>query len=118
MNISKELLSEVLNINVQTEIHEDDWCSDNTLIYWEFDGYHNDYKNINIYELTHKCKEWALNKDYKLLSMSKECFLYDIVELYDVSEQLEQWIEWFEADTETEAVFNACQWILDNKDNK
>ena len=110
MNISKELLSEVLNINVQTEIHEDDWCSDNTLIYWEFDGYHNDYKTINIYELEHRCIEWAFNEGYACLVGIDICYVM----------RLEGFnIDYFtQLSKDFSNVFKACQWILDNKDSK
>ena len=61
--------------------------------------------------LANKCKEWALGRGYRLISFGRECFLYEMQELYDVSEQLNQWSEWFEADTELEAVLKACGWI-------
>lgn len=70
------------------------------------------YAEINIYELAHlNLKQWALSKGYRLISFGRECFLYEMQELYDVSEQLNQWSEWFEADTELEAVTKACEWI-------
>ena len=117
MNISKELLSEVLNVNVQTELQEDDFCSDNTLIYWEFDDYHNDYKNINIYELAHKCKEWAIKQhkiDLITLELDKNEKTISCSILYgEIHPNMKMY--YFNADTEIEAIFKACQWILDNK---
>lgn len=112
MNISKELLSEVLNVNVQTEIYEDDFCSDNTLIYWEFDGYHNDYKNINIFELADKCKAWAFKKGYVVGTD------LDKVNVWSIKERII--INHFEVYFEDYLEFEikACQWILDNKDSK
>ena len=73
-SLTNELISEVLNINVQTKIHKDDLCSDNILIYWEFDGYHNECRNINIYELAHKnLKEWAkLKSVFDIIDWSEE----------------------------------------------
>lgn len=111
IKISKELLSEVLKedvLSVKPYIDNDPFYKN--IIMWEYRK--NTYDTINIYELAHKCKEWALSKDYKLVSLNKECFLYDTQYLYDVSEQLNQWSEWFEADSEVEAIFKACEWVL------
>ncbi len=110
--ISKELLSEVLGEQVEIRGFKDMYIPAN----FEYIQDMIDVKAINIYELAHKCKEWALSKGYALVSYGKECFLYETEELYDVSEQLNEWSEWFEANTEVEAIFNACQWIL--KQNK
>ena len=114
IEISKELLEEVLNVEISEVTgmltHKN---NQSLLSYITKNCSINDGKElINIYELAHKCKEWALSKDYKLVSLSKECFLYDTQDLYDVSEQLDQWSEWFEADSEVEAIFKACEWIL------
>ncbi len=77
---------------------------------------------INIHELAHKCKEWADGYGYTLKSftadnyqgVSNGCceFYYErtgkkVKDLKDVCEQ-----------SEPEAIFKACQWILDDKDNK
>ena len=56
--ISKELLSEVLGINIT---HTSMCKGDNDLFFVEEKG----GRYINIYELAHKCKEWALSKGYQ-----------------------------------------------------
>ena len=71
----------------------------------------------NIYEFAFKCKEWAENKGYIIFSKNKECLIYSIDEVYDVIECLNQYEDYFEADTECEAIFKACEWILKNKAN-
>ena len=116
MNISKELLSEVLNVNVQTEIQEDDFCSDNTLIYWEFDGYHNDYKNINIYELGDTLKEWLeSNCFHEVMIVENKVYLMEDIwgeggaVTHKRFDKRKHWIL---------NIIDACQWILDNKDSK
>lgn len=111
IEISKELLSEVYNFEVKDFVQ---LGTDDVIYEVRFNGLKNgtNYNIINIYELAHKCKGWALSKDYKLVSLSRECFLYDTQELYDVSEQLNQWSEWFEADSEIEAIIKACEWII------
>ena len=62
MLISKELLSKVLNRNILK-----------IKIFSNCVGYFYDekYDEINIFELAHKCKEWALNKNYEIWSVSK-----------------------------------------------
>lgn len=59
--ISKELLSEVLNLNITYIEH----CN-NSIIY-KISVYARE-EEVNIYELAHKCKEWALNKGYQIIS--------------------------------------------------
>ena len=70
---------------------------------------------INIYELAHKCKEWAYTKDYHLNSKLQDNFWfcycenlihngYDYVSKYKL--------------TEPEAIFEACEWILKQKETK
>lgn len=71
-----------------------------------------------IYHFSNKCKEWAENKGYIIFSKNKECLIYSIEEVYDVIECLNQYEDYFEADTECEAIFKACEWILDNKETK
>lgn len=149
--ISKELLNEVLNKNV-TEFE----TSLNLVGYTYIDEVQEDdelkhidvFTSINIYELAHKCKEWALcsevfDKEYHkgetnsdglcttritsikvnikdleldYLHCNFDSKKYEAIIIcttlggrYDNSVS-------FKADTEHEAVFKACQWILDNKD--
>ena len=138
--ISKELLSEVINIKIEDIIDLKMFGKD--LKYYEkcllkscCDGRlsnHKDsiYKSINIYELAHKCKEWAFefrfdnkptnNRYYRQRSGYEDKF--------NVEKQKREKLGYmtltfgclghtktFYADTEPEAIFKACQWILDNK---
>ena len=65
MTISKELLSNVLELNIQNvyktrlvNVGYDYFTGDNTAVgFSEF---------VNIYELAHKCKEWLVSKGYSL----------------------------------------------------
>ena len=62
-------------------------------------------QHINIYELANKCKKWAYSIGYVLNSNSKSyCDVCDT-----------GFITGFEATTEPDAIFKACQWILDNE---
>lgn len=108
MKISKELLSEVMQLGI-LEVGEIDDC------YLSFNYYILDDDNIkaciNIYKLAHKCKEWAYNKGFKILSGER---LQDtnasfIVEVTDDSYET-VYKEIYK--TETEAIFKACEWIL------
>jgi len=105
--ISKELLSEVLGC---------DYCSlkySSTTIHYEYEfdvmwskAMQKNKAKINIYELAHKCKEWALTEGFIIYSSCKSASIYkDLEYLYGASNE----------PTEPEAVFKACQWILDNK---
>ena len=76
------------------------------------------YKQLNIYELTSKCKEWAEKKGYIIFSKNKECLIYSIDEVYDVIECLNQYEDYFESDTEVEAIIKACEFILIKKESK
>ena len=117
MKVSNELIEVVLNIEI-ADITDNVIYKESTkeLKYYfvDSDGYY-EPEIMNIYEFAFKCKEWASKKGYELYSYGKECFLYDTNELYDCSEQLSQWSEWFGSDTEVEAIIKACEWILENK---
>ncbi len=109
--ISKELLSEVLRIEV-IQINN---ISEIYGIHYEVQTKDEiKLQNINIYELAHKCKLWALGNGYFIESG------YDTNGAYCVnrgnSKIFHAW-DYEEDDwTESEAIFKACQWISDNKD--
>lgn len=80
--------------------------------------------NFNIYELAHKCKEWAvmLQPNKQALSSyprwgNHTCYSETDGHYY-ICQHLVTGAQ-FEAETEPEAIFKACQWLLDNitKDN-
>ena len=112
MNVSKELLNEVLNI--EREIKHIDFIEKwNTFIYYVDGGAE---RTINIYELQHKCKEWARIKSYLLYSYPVDV----LTDRYacDVKDKRRTQIMMQPADTEPEAVIKATQWVLDNKDKQ
>lgn len=111
--ISKELLSEVLGNKVESirlvEKYDGRIGGRVNDLHITFEDY---VENINIYEIAYRCKEWAILKGYELHSAwtdVNEAYL----ELY--SKYLEE--RKFTTETETEAIFKACQWILGNKEN-
>ena len=121
MNISKELLSEV----VGKEVKEIRWVKEHkSQMQYDVEA-DMDYTTINIYELAHKCKEWAnkyqheaevVDKQVKLLSYTDRFGGHCRIKLFpaqpdctDVS---------FSEPTEPEAIFKACEWILQQKATK
>ena len=110
--ISKELLSEVFGREVTDFEHYDNNVYRCTAY---FDGFRHRFF-INIYELAYKCKEWANNlpsKRYQLYSgICPKSLNYSVCSIFSGAiEQTEEII----ANSELEAIFSACQWILDNK---
>ena len=115
MIISKELLSEVLGI--KEEICSIQLLFDDTIVEWDTGSEDTTIKcdDINIYELAHKCKEWARKK-----GISIYCIQYKVgkgeyyLSLYDIANGdhvrgIE--IDSITYDTEFEAVIKACEWV-------
>ena len=110
---SKELLSAVLDLTLPFEayivgntitIHLSSLQTDDC-------GY-----EINVYELAHKCKEWAVNlkpNKHTLSSYPRWNNIRDYPETngnYYICQHLVTGIQ-FEAETEPEAVFKACEYL-------
>ena len=110
--ISKKLLSEVLDIeirdmkSVNSTLYINSTSAIEASICLAFGSYES---HINIHELAHKCKEWALQYKYEFLSGYLSGRGYVVV--------MEQRRTWY-ADTEVEAIFKACEWLLKQKDVK
>ena len=94
--ISKKLLSAVAP---QFNFNDDMTMDENEIVFWKDGEMHCD---INIYELAHKCKEWALVHGYDIGSTINEAW---IVQNDLVGEE-------FTANSEPEAIFQACERIL------
>lgn len=114
--ISKELLSEVLGLKVWKVLD----CNMNTLRYCIYPNEGDEPSEymfpINIYELAFKCKEWAY-ENKTLCGYNIELKSYKSENDYWLCELMSEDIT-FSADTEPEAIFEACQWILENKETK
>ena len=108
--ISKELLSKVLGYEVEIRGFKDKYIPAN----FEYIVDMIDVKTINIYELAHKCKEWAYNQGYVLDCFSK------CTEIRKKNEEDILYIErgelFDDSSYDISLVFKACQWILDNKE--
>ncbi len=81
---------------------------------------------LNRYELAHKCKEWALKQNFKVddefsyglekgRAKLKQYQEFDICDVfgYKIGRTAES--DWFDADSVPEAIFKACEWILEQK---
>lgn len=107
--ITKELLSEVLNCKVwkvlDVNMHTLRYC-----IYPNKGDEPSEYMfPINIYELAHLCKRWAEQRNYPLISGASysdgyKCFVDKFPCDLPVTKSYT---------SEAEAIFKACQWLLD-----
>jgi len=105
--ISKELLSEVLGFT--NPIKEIDPPDIKGCIYVWFTN--QAIHDINIYELAHKCKKRALEKDICINSF----YDHDGSAFAYLSSGIPTLIlpkNGFRADTETEAIFKAIEWVM------
>jgi len=110
--LSKQLLSQVLNIqearNIKTEIKDN--LVHFTYLHMNCGHLTEIVKEINIYELAHKCKVWANHKK----GISIKSFINGHISIADIY-GLEIRDKRFVAQTESKAVLDACEWILENK---
>ena len=116
--ISKELLNAVYPIDETTETYVGIQESTGRVMW--FGKEHNDCRSeIDIHRVAHKCKEWAYSQGYILFSKIRlnsslaSCY-FDTTGKHDYEDGYHND---FRAETESEAIFKACEWIL-NKDSK
>lgn len=120
--ISKELLSEVL-FDGKYKLEIDEIVADGTIILVRDEEELEINEFINIYELAHKCKEWALNQGYILESLiNRSCVMgsnYEYFASVKIHKETNSMVVHnIHENTEIEAVIKACQWILDNRQSK
>ena len=111
--ISEELLSEVFN----QEVRFIKYVANNTYeIHFE-KPIRLKYIIINIYELAHKCKEWAKSKEFIIHSSPTQKIEYTaIAQHFDLNKFYYRQNQ-FHALSEYEAIFKACEWLLDIKED-
>ncbi len=107
--ISEKLASEVLGFEV-TLIDDKYTSTTNKVRYVKNCG--NDYY-INTHELAHKCKEWAWNRGY--LFQVRTGNTLSCIDIFDRENEELDFEKQTSERTEAEAIFKACQWILENK---
>ena len=125
--INKELLSEVLHgsriiikdlVNMENCLEYVSYCSINEMNGTKHnenlpDNYYvvkaDRWQEINIYELAHKCKEWALSKGYIVIEYPLCVHIYkENTVIKKVEDKLSQCFI-------VDRVFQACEWILENR---
>lgn len=110
--ISKELLNEVLPDKQIDQIR----ITDNTLWFKKAEMKMSrrwSDECINIYELAHKCKIWAITKNVYICSFSN--MNGGVADVYNGFSKLlfeSRSLANSERQTEVEAIFKACEWIL------
>ena len=114
MNISKELLSEVLGTEIkyfETDIKKINYHINSDIKSGNIAYFNIEWKYINIYELMHKMKEFILTEQQRMGTY--------------YSTSVQGWCCWLEdgenrgiAKTELEAVMKACEWVLKQKVDK
>ena len=124
--VSKELLSEVLEEDIFSIEEGISYIVGgyDTLLHYRTSSRFDICRTINIYELAHKCKEWASSYGYDLFSHrfdANASYAYLDLGMKNVIPSnnkyifIGSYIQEFESNTEPEAIFKACQWILENK---
>lgn len=102
---SKELLSEVLDKG-KGSITKIEYNPSKTIV--EYEQLERYWNSINTYELAHKCKEWAHKLGFMVQSYQYNTKArVDLLKSCDIDEI-------FIEETEPEAIFKACEWILEN----
>lgn len=82
----------------------------------------NVYKQINIHELAAECKVWAAHQNFKVESQLSYGVEKGKARLHHTQQmgfnvfghqcQHTYHSDWFNSDSEPEAIFKACEWIL------
>ncbi len=108
MKISKELISEVMDIKYP---FSDVQLNDNILSWWREDVYFEEKVKINIYEFAYKCKVFVFNK-YKIYLSSELGEDSDVSLFWTANFKIKKENKSFYGDTEIEAVIKASEYIL------
>jgi len=116
--ISKELLSEVLDIELELKRNElnpiptGKESGSEVIFYWvKGETYFHNGSSINIYELAHKCKEWAYKQGYEIVESAHKLKMRETKKYSYVFTTFDGKKILFNP----HRTFKACQWILDNQ---
>jgi hypothetical protein len=108
--ISKELLSEVLG-SATKGLKSFGLSECGIYLIFQYEDFDD---SISVYELAHKCKEWAYNLKQEIIIKSYTVFNAGGCELID---KMGCSVYICDAKTEPEAIFKACEWIMEQKQN-
>lgn len=111
LKISKELLSEVLKLEVvkHSLLNKGNNTFNVTYMPSE-DSLKSSWTPVNIYEFAFKCKEWAFSQGYSYIGNDK------LLNIYSEDSQIicianKDIMNWFDINVD----FIACEWILQQK---
>ena len=110
LEISKELLSEVLKLEVvKHSLFNKSNNSFNITYMQSEDSLKSSWMPINIYEFAFKCKEWAFKNKYKIQSQINAS---NKGHSHITKKNDDCWAKGFFENTEIEAIIKACEYIL------
>lgn len=117
LQISKELIKAVLERETENLSEDFSFYINEAYIIFSDEG--EQLFDYNIHKFTFKCKEWAFSKGYiissgltPVLGVNKDGW----AEVFSSSTPLDGKLHTFKQLSEPEAVFKACEWILEYKD--
>lgn len=110
-NISTELINTVLDEDIK-----DIYFAPNGRFFETWNGERDN--RVNTSEFFFMCKEWANKQGYRLLNGSHDYNNQIICNIYKDFDYIGDYCEQIESESEQQAVFDACQWILENKGTK
>ena len=114
-NISKELFEAVMNVKLTTDLsiapyyNEVNGCEEEDLILINYN-----FIWIPLDTFFFKCKEWAYKSGYVIDSRTSSAgssFIYERDYHWNIPAEVKKIV----SSSEQQAVFDACQWIMDNK---
>lgn len=117
IKVSKDLLSKVL-FDGKYKLKIDETVDAGTIILIRDEEEIEINEFINIYELAHKCKEWAVLQGYNVTSKvtirgGRSCKTQSIATARLTTDT--SVFKVYGANTEPQSIFKACQWIMDNQ---
>ena len=116
---SKELISEVLNIElackeyIANEIIRFDTKANEVVYFTKTMRWGDVAKRINIYELASKCKEWAKLKHFIDIDSHPGCARWGAKAVSHNGKPSVFYEQVFIGRTEPEAIFKACEYIME-----
>jgi len=118
--VSKELLSEVFGVDIKDDPKIGFAYDDYNGVELEWQEVRFNFISYPLDYVANKCKEWALKHNYGIAS-STDGYVDSVINGFSgiyVMQNPNEILNEFQADTEPEAIFKACQWILDNINKK
>lgn len=121
--MKKELFVEILGTDTSDILYDNyEVVIEEEIAYLRNKNAFYNHRKVCVYRLAHMCKEWALDQNVSISSTFKHTYGYAWVEWYVEYKnsrfgyhQGHNYKNEFQAETEPEAIFKACEWILENQ---